>query len=99
VRDITEGVRYTGAFYGQSDKGHPHPETITPASLIALVRGLSPGVTEVSCHPAASIDFESVYLHARVEELATLCDPRVRVTIAEEGVALRSFAELEAKSA
>jgi len=97
VRDVTNGVRYSGAFYGQSDKGYAHPEAITTASLVALLGRLEPGVTEVSCHPAASVDFDSVYLQERVEELATLCDPRVRDAIAAESIALRSFAELAAR--
>lgn len=94
VRHLTEGIRYAGEFYGQSDKGYPHPEAVTLASLIRVIRALPPGVTEMSCHPAVSVDFESVYAHERVREVQTLCDPELRRVIDDEGIALRSFSEL-----
>jgi adenylyl-sulfate kinase len=94
VRHLTEGIRYLGEFYGQSDKGDPHPETVTLSSLVGLIRRLRPGVTEMSCHPALSVDFDSVYARERVLELETLCDPELRRVLEDEGIALRSFAEL-----
>ena len=95
VRHLTEGVSYVGDFYGQNDRGRPHPETVTVASLARLIRRLAPGITEMSCHPATSVDFESVYSRERVQEVETLCDPELRRVIEDEGIELRSFAELE----
>jgi adenylyl-sulfate kinase len=95
VRHLTEGIRYLGDFYGQSDKGFPNAETVTLSSLVRLIRRLPPGVTEIGCHPAASVDFESVYGDERLLELETLCDPELRRVIEDEGIALRSFLELE----
>ena len=95
VRHLTDGVRYLGEFYGQSDKGAPHPETVTLASLIGLIRTLPPGVTEMSCHPATQVDFESAYGGERVIEMEILCDPELRRVIENEGIALRSFSELD----
>ena len=95
VRHLTEGVSYVGDFYGQNDRGRPHPETVTVASLVQLIRRLAPGITEMSCHPATRVDFESVYSRERVLEVETLCDPELRRVIEDEGIELRSFAELE----
>lgn len=94
VRQLSPDVVYDGAFYGQSDKGYPHPEAITVSSLSELIAAIPAGVTEVSCHPAVSVDFESVYAGERLAELETLCDPSLRDVLAREQIALRSFAEL-----
>ena len=95
VRHLTDGIRYIGEFYGQSDRGDPHPEGVAPATLVQLIRRLGPGVTEIGCHPAVTVDFESVYGRERVIELETLCDPELRRVLADEEIELRSFSELE----
>src|SRR5262249_49078523 len=46
------------------------------------------------CHPAATVDFESVYGRERVLELETLCKPELRRAVVDEGIELRSFSEL-----
>ena len=94
VRRLSSEVAYNGGFYGQSSKGYPHPEAITVSSLSELIAAIPAGVTEVSCHPAVSVDFESVYADERIAELETLCDPGLRDVLTREGIALRSFAEL-----
>jgi hypothetical protein len=43
------------------------------------------------CHPAEGEDFSSTYLCERAEELTVLCHPRVRATLAAEGIELTSF--------
>lgn len=91
VRNHSPAVRYSGAFYGQDGRGNPYREAISAASLIALVEGLEPGTTEIGCHPAAEADHESTYGIERVQELETLCDPRVREAIDRCGVVLRPF--------
>lgn len=88
------GVRYCGAFYGQGRHGEPLPELITADALVRLVAGLEPGVTELACHPADGVDFESSYAAERPAELRALCDPRVAQAVRERGVQLCSFAEL-----
>jgi adenylyl-sulfate kinase len=95
VRRLTNGIRYIGEFYGQSDRGDPHPENVSLTTLVGLMRRLPPGVTEMSCHPATTVDFESVYSSERVLELETLCDPELRRVLADEEIELRSFSELE----
>jgi len=94
VRHTTMGISYSGDFYGQGATGNPHPGSIKASNLIELIRTLPSGTTEIGCHPATSVDFESVYGEERLAEVETLCDPAVRRTIEEEGIALGSFAEL-----
>jgi predicted glycoside hydrolase/deacetylase ChbG (UPF0249 family) len=86
VRELTEDVRYVGDFYGE-----PDDEAISVEGLIRLLRALPEGVTEISCHPGYADGLESSYLRERPREVETLCDPRVREVLAEEGIELRSF--------
>jgi len=89
-------VRYEGGFYGQSGRGEPFPRGITAGHLVALVRALPAGWTELGCHPGLGVGTESSYGHEREQELQALCDPAVIVALEQEGVQLRSFAELGA---
>jgi chitin disaccharide deacetylase len=93
VRELTPSVRYTGSFYGQHGAGNPYPEGITVSHLVQTISGLAEGVTELGCHPAAELDFESTYRDERLVELATLCSSDVRAALGEHGVELRSFAD------
>jgi predicted glycoside hydrolase/deacetylase ChbG (UPF0249 family) len=96
VRSFTPGLRYEGGFYGQGGRGEPWPEGIAPEALCALLRALPPGATELGCHPAIDDDSGSSYSAERTLETATLCDPRVRATLEQEGIALRSFHDWDA---
>jgi predicted glycoside hydrolase/deacetylase ChbG (UPF0249 family) len=91
VRSFTPGLRYEGAFYGQSGRGEAYPEGITVEALCALLRDLPEGTTELGCHPAIDDDSGSSYSAERTAETATLCDPRVRDVLREEDIALCSF--------
>lgn len=93
VRSCSPAVAYCGAFYGQGDKAWPNHEAIGVGHLCSVLRNLPNGVTELACHPGLDNDFDSVYLAERVIEVETLCDPKVRTTLKEEGVHLCSFAE------
>jgi len=86
-------IRYQGDFYGQTSDGTSVPEKISVASLIALIRALPEGATELACHPGEAEDLQSSYRVERPIELATLCDPRIRRAIDGEGIRLRSFGE------
>lgn len=94
VRHLTTCVHYRGDFYGQDGRGWPVPEAITVEALVGLVSGLSAGVTELGCHPGEPENLASTYRLERAVEVDALCDPRVRVAIAECGIRLRSFAGL-----
>jgi predicted glycoside hydrolase/deacetylase ChbG (UPF0249 family) len=86
-------VRYEGGFYGQSGKGEPFPEGISPQRLIELIEALPPGWTEISCHPAAGPVPTSSYDAERQIELATLRDPQVKDLLNVSNVNLCSFAQ------
>lgn len=86
-------ARYCGAFYGQGRRGEPLASMISADALAALVADLQDGVTELACHPADGVDFESSYGRERLLELDALCDPRVAAAVRERGAQLCSFAE------
>jgi len=86
-------IRYEGGFYGQSGKGEPFPEGITPDRLLDLIRALPPGWTEIGCHPAAGPVPTSSYDAERQIELETLRDPRVRDLLNVMHINLCSFAQ------
>jgi predicted glycoside hydrolase/deacetylase ChbG (UPF0249 family)/aminoglycoside phosphotransferase (APT) family kinase protein len=93
VRSETDIV-YNGSFYGQYGKGTPYPEAISVDAMVALIDGLADPVTEIACHPAAAVDFDTMYAAERLTELATLCDPRIREAIDRNGVILCGFGDL-----
>jgi len=96
VRGFTPGITYSGAFYGQDGYELPFPDAITVEALIGEIERLEPGVTEIGCHPATHADHDSTYGAERIQELKTLCDPRISAAIVRCGVSLRSFDELDA---
>jgi predicted glycoside hydrolase/deacetylase ChbG (UPF0249 family) len=96
VRGCTPGITYRGDFYGQLGTGEPYPEAITVEALVRLVSSLPDGITELGCHPAAEPEEGSTYSSERPSELEVLCDSRVNEAVREEGVALRSFADVSA---
>jgi chitin disaccharide deacetylase len=90
-------IRYEGGFYGQSGKGEPFPEGISPEALVELIRALPPGWTEIGCHPAAGLIPTSSYDAERQVELQTLCDPQVREALNVTNVNLCSFAQVNCR--
>ena len=88
-------VRYEGGFYGQSGKGEPFPEGISPERLVELIETLPPGWTEIGCHPAAGPVPTSSYDAERQVELRSLCDPRVKDLLNVSDVHLCSFAQVK----
>src|SRR5437870_1477667 len=65
LRQVHPRVSYCGEFYGQSNKGYPYPAGISVESLLAIVRELPAGITELGCHPAANADMDSTYREER----------------------------------
>lgn len=86
-------VRYEGGFYGQSGKGEPFPEGITPERLRELIEALPPGWTEIGCHPSAGPVPTSSYDAERQIELATLRDPGVKTLLNVSNVNLCTYAQ------
>jgi chitin disaccharide deacetylase len=83
-------ARYFSKFYGQWG-GQTHLEQIGVASLAHLLAtAVSPGLTELSCHPGHP-DLATGYFLEREVELRTLTDPRLREVIARLEIALVSY--------
>src|SRR4051812_31275104 len=94
LRHFAPGVAYRGDFYAQGGKGEPLPELITPGALKETIRSLADGVTELGCHPGDAAPLQSAYRDERRIEVATLCDPEIRVLLSEQNVGLISFLEI-----
>jgi predicted glycoside hydrolase/deacetylase ChbG (UPF0249 family) len=94
LRRCSPRVHYCGDFYGQSGRGDPHPEGVSVNSLIGILANLGPGITELACHPGEDAGIASTYSWERSLEVKTLCDPRIRQTIAEHRIQLSTFADL-----
>ena len=91
VRDQSPGIHYCGAFYGQTGEGEPLPDTLGTEALIAILRDLPGGVTELACHPGDGNDSGSTYGAERAQELSTLCDPRIRNALQNLEIQLLPF--------
>lgn len=93
LRQAAPAVDYCGRFYGRTHRNEPYPQAITVDGLIETMRALPDGVTELACHPGDGERLDS-YADERTQEMTVLCDPRIREVLSEEGIELRSFAEL-----
>lgn len=98
LRSCTPEVQYRGDFYGQAPDGQLRLEAISAERLIAILRELPPGITELSCHPALETDLNSMYGGERLIEADTLCHPDVLAAIESEGIQLCSFAEVRPRA-
>jgi predicted glycoside hydrolase/deacetylase ChbG (UPF0249 family) len=94
LREHDPRVRYCGLFYGQMADGIELASQVSWSALIAILRDLPSGVTELCCHPARDVDFTSMYADARLDELRALTDPRVRESFATFGIELCAFKDL-----
>jgi predicted glycoside hydrolase/deacetylase ChbG (UPF0249 family) len=79
--------RFVESFYGDA--------TTLPA-LLAILRGIEPGTTELMCHPGRldeELRSSSTYAMERERELATLCHPAALALAAELGLRFSRFGE------
>jgi chitin disaccharide deacetylase len=88
---LFSNVHYCGDFYGQMADGTSLPDNISIRGLKKKLAALSPGITELGCHPAKSVDFDNVYMVERLQELAVLCDAQVRSFVTKSRIELCSF--------
>jgi len=94
LRHLDARIAFCGAFYGHDGNGQPKPDAITPSALIELLEHLPSTVTELGCHPGYSEGLKEWYREERVQEVRTLCDPRVRAAVERLGLVLVSYREL-----
>lgn len=95
VRSLHPSVTYR-SLYGQDGGGRSLPEAISVEAYVEAINGLSPGTTELGCHPGYVEDLDSDYRDERAIELDTLCDPALRAAISERGVRLIKWSDVEA---
>lgn len=91
LRGCTPVITYSGAFYGQTIEGERYEGGVSPAKLIRMIEKLPTGWTELGTHPGYGAGLASIYAAEREEELRTLCDPDVRVSLTTNHVQLCSF--------
>ena len=87
-------VQYCGAFYGQMEDGTSLPDHISVEALTKVLRDLPEGITELACHPAKHLDFDTMYTFERLQECDVLCDRRIREFVTKEKIRLCSFREV-----
>jgi predicted glycoside hydrolase/deacetylase ChbG (UPF0249 family) len=89
-------ARYFSKFYGQWG-GQTHLEQLSVESLAGMLRTeIGRGVTELSCHPGyLDPDYPTGYSAERETELRTLCNPRIRETLAQESIQLIGYRDLD----
>jgi len=95
LRNEDHRVTYCGDFHGQTGRGEALPRAISPGALINILSSLESGVTELACHPGVDDESGSIYARDRNMELASLCDPAVRVAIEERNITLSSFRDVK----
>ena len=91
VRSFSEEIRYCGEFYGQTDEGLPHLEGVGVDNLLRILKNLSPGCTELGCHPGYGREMDTMYQVEREQEIKTLCDPSVRKAVTDMDIELVAF--------
>ena len=91
LRGVAGSIAYCGSFYGHGAKASPFREGISVENLIELFRNLPAGTTELSCHPGRDEALRSCYRAERLTEADTLCDPRIRMALAQERISLVRF--------
>jgi predicted glycoside hydrolase/deacetylase ChbG (UPF0249 family) len=95
LRD-TSPVVFNGGFYAQWEYGVSDPSKVSLEALEGMIRNeIKDGITEMGCHPGYFDEaMEIVYHRDREVELQTLCHPRVREVLREEGIRLIGFRQL-----
>ncbi len=95
LRD-TPPVVFMGGFYAQWEYGISDLSKVSVAALEGMIRHeVEDGITEMGCHPGYFDEaMEIVYHRDREAELQTLCHPRVREVLREEGIRLIGFRQL-----
>lgn len=91
LRHFDPRICYQGDFYGQTKKGRSLPGNISTRRLLDILASISPGITELSCHPGNGDRLNTTYEAERQQELRVLCDPKVKKGIDDRGIELCSF--------
>jgi len=95
LRRCSDKVNYCGDFYGQCEDGSPYHDAINVNGLKETLLRLPDGITELACHPGLKNDVKTMYRVEREIETETLCDTRIKETIANLNIELCSFDGIE----
>jgi chitin disaccharide deacetylase len=89
-------VVFKGGFYAQWEYGVSDPTKVGMEAIEAIIRNeLTGGIYEMACHPGYFDEaMEMVYHRDRELELRTLCHPRLRAILREEGIRLIGYRQL-----
>jgi predicted glycoside hydrolase/deacetylase ChbG (UPF0249 family) len=91
VRGFSD-VLYVGRFWGQPEFGKTDLSKISVEVLVAMLRAVKPGFTEISCHPGyLETRPDAFYNRERAAERQTLTDERVKEAVAEDGIRLINY--------
>jgi chitin disaccharide deacetylase len=94
LRGHIPGVKHIN-FYGRTKQGAIMGKGLSLERMLEMIAELPPGITEIGVHPGLGGDTGSIYDAERQQEVEILCDPRVREVLVREGVALRTFGDIE----
>ena len=94
LRHFTPGIEYRGEYHGQTRTGELLPTALTVEALAVVLRSLVPGTSEIGCHPAFEVDFDSAYGVERLVELDVLCSSEIRKVLEVQDIRLVSFDQL-----
>jgi predicted glycoside hydrolase/deacetylase ChbG (UPF0249 family) len=94
LREFDPAITLCGEFYGQTGFGEPAHDLITVEHLLSILQGLPKGITELMCHAGHGEGLATIYDTERDQELAVLCDPRIREALDSLHITLTSFAEV-----
>lgn len=91
-------VSYVGGFYGQWEWKATDIEHVSVAAFEQILRDeVEDGWTELGCHPGYADGLVSPYCSEREEEVRTLTDHRLLVTMRELDVELVSYLDFAAR--
>jgi len=95
VRGFSD-VYYVGRFWGQPEWGHTDVSKVSVEYLLTILKGLGPGVSEVSCHPGhLEHRPDASYNRERELELRSLTDAQVKAALATDRIRLISFRDYD----
>ena len=90
-------ISFIHRFFGMNElTGRPEVERISTESLLAILKDLPDGITELMCHPGlVTPDLKSSYGFQREIELKTLTDKKVKIFISQSKIQLINFSEIK----
>jgi chitin disaccharide deacetylase len=91
LRHCNSLIRYCGHFYGQPSTLVSDEHAVSAEALVGIIGTLSPGITELACHPGCDEALPGDYVKERLWETRALCSREVKAAIQSATVRLCSF--------